>query len=655
MTITTKLAKNGSVQCYVNGAKMAISKVAELILSEIDERDNSNFTVVAPDGIEFTNNAWEMEFIYGKRAAKKIAEYIKVVAEDAKSNEPLQYATNEADPADNELPEAIVTVSPEAFDEALYYEQENANYYKARTAANANLPTGTVEVATGAEAFALIAPYFPNGLTFSGTQKEFNREDSFTFTDGTGLFAKATCTPDNSRVEVVEVVNTGEGKRTPLSVVIKPELVNELPTIDETDGSEDDADEEIFKAIIPADDNDYEETDEPEILNADLFVNLYHSPLAEEFSSTTRTINGEQLHFFRHRLTHISAPALNLEVYFDKGQLTFWHGFSRIPRDKVWQVPIIKETAKAQAESFGKFFAGDHTPKFFKVEVNPTFADGSEHNYVKFFDYFNQAQAFVEEVKNFIGDVLTFIYITHKHNLFYARLANGSENYTLPTVDAAQAQNRIDELNKAIADNESFADKCEEEAASKLRIANLRNERAIAYYEVALRMTEPTPEKPVDTQTKPDDFMTKLAELKANADAAKAEEQKAADALEEAQKLYDKAHNAVLENNYAVSRLYRAKANELKKELCTLPHVKIELKTTSGEKIIASHDWGISTLDNRFILLDMSNGARLGIYDTPKQVTNVINQLKAAINRGDKEFTFAPVETERYQVREMIA
>lgn len=271
----------------------------------------------------------------------------------------------------------------------------------------------------------------------------------------------------------------------------------------ETDGTEDDADE-TFTAIIPTEDNDYEETNEPEILNADLFVNLYHSPSAEEFSSTTRTINGEVLHFFHHKLTHISAPALNLEVYFDNGRgvylngrMEFWHGDKPIARDKVWQVPIIKETAKAQKESFSKFFAGDHEPKFFKVNVYATFADGQEHNYVKYFDYFNQAQKFVEDTKNFIGDVQSLISIKANKQggaCYYIRFDNGSEHYTLPTVDAAEAQSRIDDLNKAIADNESFAG--DEETASLLRVANYRNKQTIDYYEAALRMTEPTNDKP---------------------------------------------------------------------------------------------------------------------------------------------------------------
>ncbi len=518
---------------------------------------------------------------------------------------------------------------------------------------------------------------------------------------------------------------------------------------------------EIEQANAPTEDNDYDETDEPEILNADLFVNLYHSPMQERYASVTRTINGEQLHFFHHRLTHISAPALDMEVYFDKGRMDFWHGSKRIARDKVWQVPIIKETAKAQAESFGKFFADDHTPKFFKVSVYSTFADGSEHDYVRYFDFFNQAQAFVEEVKNFVGDVLNQIYITHDSNYFYTRV-NGTEHYTLPAVDAAQAQSRLDELNKAIADNESFADKCDDLTASLLRVANYRNKQSIAYYETALRMTEPasvesrpafedgkvyilhatdrvgrptaqlykvkrvkmfgrnflaivdyinrlnkfsidverhqirtssegeyvedvyvysdgfyhslyakdltddpTIVKPVDTQTNQpaEDFMTKLNDLSAAVAIAKAEEQKASDAVDAAQKALDAAkdaHNAAIDKANAAIVAFKTFGCEKAKELRgTL--LENDIKLFSDAKIIIVNQKGeeIVSPDLSQIFITFYNGVfqvsagwdNFAIYDTPAEVTDVIERLKAAIACGDNQFSFEVVD----DVKELIA
>ncbi|MBR6713527.1 MAG: hypothetical protein IKI76_11115 [Selenomonadaceae bacterium] len=522
-------------------------------------------------------------------------------------------------------------------------------------------------------------------------------------------------------------------------------------TIKETDGSKEDDDEETIAAVIPTEDNDYDETDEPEILNADLFVNLYHSPMQELYASVTRSINGEQLHFFHHNLTHISAPALDLEVYFDNGRMNFWHGSKRIARDKVWQVPIIKETTKAQTESFGKFFAGDHTSKFFKVSVYPTFADGSEHNYVRYFDFFNQAQKFVEEVKIFVGDVPTQIYITSGGQYLYTRI-NGIENYTLPAVDVTEAQSRIDELNKAIADNESFADKCDDDlTASTLRVANSRLKRSIAYYEAALRMTEPasletlpafeddkvyilhahdiigrpaqhlfkvkrgkmfgkkfltiieyikrlnefsvdaeryqiyttsegeyikgiyaednlyhrlyakditedpTIAPPVDTQTnQPDDFMTKLNDLSAAVAIANAEDRKARDAEVEAYNAWQAAKQKVEET----ADKYRAAINAYKtlgcqkaKELCdTLLENDIKLFSDANIRIINQQGEEVARPALSQIFITFYSGVfkvsaswdNFAIYDTPEEVTNVIEQLKAAIARGDKEFSFAP-------------
>lgn len=451
-------------------------------------------------------------------------------------------------------------------------------------------------------------------------------------------------------ITLVDFINIEEfmNNREQATNEVDPAEIEQANAItEETDGSEEDTDEENFAAIIPTEDNDYDETDEPEILNADLFVNLYHSPMQERYASVTRTINGEQLHFFHHRLTNISAPALDLEVYFDNGRMNFWHGSKRIARDKVWQVPIIKETTKAQTESFGKFFAGDLTSKFFKVSVYPTFADGSEHNYVRYFDFFNQAQKFVEEVKTFVGDVPTQIYITSGGQYLFTRI-NGIENYTLPAVDVTEAQSRLDELNKAIADNESFADKCDDDlTAGKLRIANCRNKQSIAYYEAALRMTEPATDAP--TPDKPAD---KLAQLKAKADAAKKTAAEAKAELIKAQKAHAEAVNAAdraaLDYEYFGCEI----ANTLTAH--NLPYCELDVKTQTGFSwIIHTDAIKVSFDEDKFKLhCNTSEGDfHLGSYDTLEQVTAVIERLKAAIARGDKKFFFAPDdEPAKFQV-----
>lgn len=438
-------------------------------------------------------------------------------------------------------------------------------------------------------------------------------------------------------VNIEEFMNNREQATDKDPAEIEQANAQPVEILEETDGSEDDADEEAIAAVIPTEDNDYDETDEPEILNADLFVNLYRSPIQERYASVTRTINGEQLYFFHHRLTNISAPALNLEVYFDNGRMNFWHGDKRIARDKVWQVPIIKETAKAQTESFGKFFAGDLTSKFFKVSVYPTFADGNEHNYVRYFDYFNQAQKFVEEVKIFVGDVPTQIYITGGGQYLFTRI-NGTEHYTLPAVDVTEAQSRLDELNKAIADNESFADKCDDLTASLLGVANYRNKQSIAYYEAALRMTEPATDAP--TPDKPAD---KLAQLKAKADAAKKTAAEAKAELVKAQKAHAEAVNAA--DRAALDYEYFGHDIAAALTAHNLPECELDVVTQTGFSwIIHTDAIKVSFDEDKFKLhCYVSEGDfHLGSYDTPEQVTAVIERLKAAIARGDDKFSFAP-------------
>ncbi|MBQ4495540.1 MAG: hypothetical protein II968_07210, partial [Selenomonadaceae bacterium] len=324
------------------------------------------------------------------------------------------------------------------------------------------------------------------------------------------------------------------------------------------------------------------------------------------------------------------------------------------------------------------------------------------------------------------------------------------ENYTLPAVDVTEAQSRLDELNKAIADNESFADTCDDDlTASKLRIANSRNKRSIAYYEAALRMTEPasletlpafedgkvyilhardivgrpapqlvkvkrgkkfltifdyierlnkfsddaeryqiytsdegeyikgvyaednlyhrlyakditedpTIAPPVDTQTnQPDDFMTKLNDLSAAVAIANAEDRKARDAEVEAYNAWQATKQKVEET----ADKYRAAINAYKTLGCqkakelrdTLLENDIKLFSDANIRIINQQGEEVARPDLSQIFITFYSGVfkvsaswdNFATYDTPEEVTNVIEQLKAAIARGDKEFSFATID-----------
>lgn len=113
-------------------------------------------------------------------------------------------------------------------DECVLAEIPTSEYSNVETeAANveSELPTGEITVDSGAEAWSLVGKHFPKGnLEFYRAYKGFNNEDKFCYTLDEIIYVHVTCTPDNSRVELIEVINTYESgsKRKPLTVYIKP-------------------------------------------------------------------------------------------------------------------------------------------------------------------------------------------------------------------------------------------------------------------------------------------------------------------------------------------------------------------------------------------------------------------------------------------------
>ena len=140
-----------------------------------------------------------------------------------------------------------------------------------------NLPTGIVTAETGAEAFSLVAPYFPNGLSFKCVTKGFNNEDEYIFYDGGDMYLNVYLTKDNSRVDCIEVLNCNESgsKRHPLTVGIEKrndvedEQIKFVATqLTFPNGNETDSVREYSKtfntieeaAVFIADDNPFDET-----------------------------------------------------------------------------------------------------------------------------------------------------------------------------------------------------------------------------------------------------------------------------------------------------------------------------------------------------------------------------------------------------------
>ena len=140
-----------------------------------------------------------------------------------------------------------------------------------------NLPTGIVTAETGAEAFSLVAPYFPNGLSFKCVTKGFNNEDEYIFYDGGDMYLNVYLTKDNSRGDCLEVLNCNENgsKRHPLTVGIEKrndvedEQIKFVATqLTFPNGNETDSVREYSKtfntieeaAVFIADDNPFDET-----------------------------------------------------------------------------------------------------------------------------------------------------------------------------------------------------------------------------------------------------------------------------------------------------------------------------------------------------------------------------------------------------------
>ncbi|MBQ3444911.1 MAG: hypothetical protein IJG33_16890, partial [Selenomonadaceae bacterium] len=142
-------------------------------------------------------------------------------------------------------------------------------------------------------------------------------------------------------------------------------------------------------------------------------------------------------------------------------------------------------------------------------------------------------------------------------------------------------------------------------------------------------------------------FAIKLESLKARQENARALADMAQEALRQAQAAVEAAENALLETNYAIDRLYRAEAERqvAKLEGLKVAGVKIisQNRVHSGEAV---DNWGISTLYGKFSIFNTSSTGYIacGNYETPEQVTRVIEMLTAAVNAGKNEFTFPTLE-----------
>lgn len=262
-----------------------------------------------------------------------------------------------------------------------------------------------------------------------------------------------------------------------------------------TENAEFDANEEIINCTneIIISDAAYRQMIDTELYNA-----------ARAAGNYVLTINGERVIFENHKIVRIDAKSkygLNMRVVNGRKQFRRYNYV--IARATVAKMYMDSELAAVQEKKFREFFIKDGAAKkgFFAVKVYVTFDDGREHIYANYFDRWDEAKAYVETVKEFVGNVQCEIYIQRDEQcgkMYYHRDAQGTETYDLPNTDffkgtpAPEIQARIDELKKAKADNEQYKDNSDGYVWTELCVANAAIDKTIEYYEFILHENKDT-------------------------------------------------------------------------------------------------------------------------------------------------------------------
>ena len=107
-------------------------------------------------------------------------------------------------------------------------EEYEKSFIEAQPSKEIELPSGDFTVSSGAEAFGIVASYFPNGIEFDGIDYGWRGEKHFCFySKELDMSVIAMSDEKNSRIEMIEVVNhkessSGGKSYRPLSVRIAP-------------------------------------------------------------------------------------------------------------------------------------------------------------------------------------------------------------------------------------------------------------------------------------------------------------------------------------------------------------------------------------------------------------------------------------------------
>lgn len=211
-------------------------------------------------------------------------------------------------------------------------------------------------------------------------------------------------------------------------LAVRYHFTNDVETEAVINNAGHDEEDNVFSLLPSLEETDEDDdTDEPEILNADMWVNLYNSPYSERYSYATIKVGDNMLYFRRQKLIGVTSGEFTLSL---DGQREVWkHRGNVVSVKKVVEFYANKEKAAEQEKIFRAFLIKDYTSNSYLVKTTATFVDGVDHNYAAGFAKFTEAQAFVEEVKEFVGDVPTFIAIIGEQKIYYYRKQDGTEVY----------------------------------------------------------------------------------------------------------------------------------------------------------------------------------------------------------------------------------
>lgn len=476
----------------------------------------------------------------------------------------------------------------------------------------AELPKGDITVESGSEAWAIVGKYFPKGnLEFYRAGKGFNNEDTFCYTLDEIIYVHVTCTPDNKRVKCIEIVNTyeeSESERNILTVNIAPPVKAEETAIEEPDGYNPD----VFNLL-------------PNLEDLNDVDGEFDGDAAEYTDRNDRYNRGEKIAEGLTAKLRAFDPTVEVTFAIDDDEDTYYLSYDDIAR-----TPF---TATGVEASFHAMKQSEAKPEI------PTADDLTDR------EKFLQASKVVITVPGrHLGEdrfATKWVTLCPYKTISKATAGNILATFGL-TTDAYLAEKAkwvADEIKRG---SRQFAIDCQ---AEFLRDKTARDSKAsVEPLPVFIPAEDSDDDELIDTPelTPTDDFVAKLAELKAKQDAAKTAELAA-------KKVYDEASDKYEECRAATQDFLDAHAEKLTEKIKAIElESYISLVRDNGKErcdVFRTDELYVDAFNafgEMFLVRYMGN--KLGNYDTPAQVEAVIERLKAATERGDREFTFPTVE-----------